>query len=124
MDFSALLQDPAFWASIIGIFYPKVFDMFEQFLQWIGAYDFIDTPARKSLLAWIIAVPVAYGALALVKALWPESVEFNFDTMKLLAKSIVGIIVIGTLALPSYKNRGLLMTTLNEPIAPFWKKAA
>lgn len=119
MDFSVLLQDPAFWASIIGLFYPKLFDMFEQLLQWTGAYSFFDTPARKSILAWLVAAPVAYMALAFVRWMWPESVEFNYDTMRLLAKTIVGIVTAGTLALPSYKRRGLLFSS--KPIKSIWE---
>ncbi len=62
MDFTEVLQSPIFWASLISLPYPRIFDLFEQLLQWLGVASVFDTPTRKTVLAWAFAFPVSLTA--------------------------------------------------------------
>ncbi len=43
MDFTEVLQSPVFWASLIALSYPRIFDLFEQLLQ-AGNSPCVDAP--------------------------------------------------------------------------------
>lgn len=110
MDFTEVLQNPIFWGSLIMLPYPRVFDLFEQLLQWLGVASVFDTPTRKTILAWAFAFPVSLGALWVLSLVWPDAHEFAFDEAMLLGTAIVTIVT-STFTLPSFKNRGLLFST-------------
>ena len=119
MELTQLLQDPIFWASLIMLIYPKAFDLFEQLLQWLGLAALIDTPTRKTILAWALAFPTSLGALFLVSLVWPDSQPFTLDAAMVLATAIVTIVT-STLTLPTFKKRGALFAS-SQPIASVWK---
>ncbi len=122
MDFTEVLQSPIFWASLISLPYPRIFDLFEQLLQWLGIASIIDTPIRKTVLAWAFAFPVSLTAFWLLSLVWPEAHPFDFKLSMILATGIVTIVT-STFTLPSFKARGLLFASSN-PVVSVWQKAA
>ena len=118
MEFTALLQDPVFWASLIMLIYPKAFDLFEQLLQWLGLAYFFAMPVRKTILSWVFAFPVSLGALGLLSLIWPEGHPFAFDAVMVLATGIVTIVT-STFTLKSFKARGLLFAS-SKPVKSIW----
>jgi len=110
MEFTEVLQNPIFWASLIMVIYPKVFDLFEQLLQWLGVADLFSTPVRKTILSWVFAFPVSLAALGLLSLVWPDAHPFEFEAATVLATGIVTIIT-STFTLTTFKRRGLLFAS-------------
>lgn len=112
MDLQHLLQSEEFWGWAIMLIYPKLFDLLEQLLQWLGLHQYIDTPTRKTFLAYVLAFPAAILALLLLQKLWPEQYLFEMNWVNAFTVAIASIVTDEIFTVPAMKARGVLKASI------------
>ncbi len=114
MQLENLLSSEEFWAWLIMHIWPKAFDLFEQLLQFAGVYDWIDTPTRKTALAYIFSIPASIVALGVLSLLWPEAWEFQVSWVSAFAVAIASIISTETYLIRAMRSSGVLKSSIRR----------